>query len=201
MITFHRMPWLYFPIPCPGPDSCFGIIEREKRSMFCRIIMHAFLDTGVVKQVAVQLNAGLNIVNLFDHTIIIQNWYGETKIYWLLFHSSRNNFIPNRIQQYNTVCRINITNCRVIIDIALGKFDWGVQYVIIFLYEQFWIQPGTVSYRGKKVRTVDSFAVRSVNKLRDTRNCVHNEPKYAIYVLVATRLYYKALGIILCAPI
>ena len=83
----------------------------------------------------------------------------------------------------------------------MGKFDWGVRCVIIFLYVQFWIRLGTVSYRGKKVRTVDSPAVRSVNKSRDTRNFVQNEPKYAICVLVATRLYYKALGIILCALI
>ena len=83
----------------------------------------------------------------------------------------------------------------------MGKFDWGVRYVIIFLYVQVWIRLGIVSYRGKKVRTVDSPAVRSVNKSRDTRNCVQNEPKYAICVLVATRLYYKALGIILCALI
>ena len=82
-----------------------------------------------------------------------------------------------------------------------GKFDWGVRYVIIFLFVQFWIRLATVSYRGKKVRTVDSPAVRSVNKSRDTRNCVQNEPKYAICVFVATRLYYKALGIILCALI
>ena len=85
--------------------------------------------------------------------------------------------------------------------LTMGKLDWGVQYVIIFLYEQFWIQLGTVSYRGTKVRTVDSPAVRSVNKSHDTRNCVQNEPKCAICVLLATRLYYKALGIILCALI
>ena len=48
--------------------------------------------------------------------------------------------------------------------VVMGKFDWGVRYVIIFLYVQFWIRLGTVSYRGKKVRTVDSPAVRSVNK-------------------------------------
>ena len=84
---------------------------------------------------------------------------------------------------------------------SMGKFDWGVQYVIIFLCKQFWIWLGTVSYRGKEVRTVDSPAVRSVNKSRDTRNCAQNEPKYAICVLVATRLYYKALGIILCSLI
>ena len=83
----------------------------------------------------------------------------------------------------------------------MGKFDLGVRYVIIFLYVQFWIRLGTVSYRGKKVRTVVSPAVRSVIKSRDTRNCVQNEPKYAICVLVATRLYYKAMGIILRALI
>ena len=72
-----------------------------------------------------------------------------------------------------------------------GQVRLGVRYVIIFLYVQFWNRLGTVSYRGKKVRTVDSPAVRSVNK---SRNYVQNEPKYAICVLVATRLYYKALG-------
>ena len=80
--------------------------------------------------------------------------------------------------------------------LSMGKFDWGVRYVIIFLYAQFWIRLGTVSYRGKKVRTADTPAVRSVKKSRDTRNCFQNEPKYAICVLFATRLYYKALGII-----
>ena len=49
----------------------------------------------------------------------------------------------------------------------MGKFDWGVRYVIIFLYVQFWIRLGTISYRGKKVRTVDSPAVRSVIKSRE----------------------------------
>ena len=74
--------------------------------------------------------------------------------------------------------------------VTLGKFDWGVRYVIIFLYEQFWIRLGTVSYRGKKVRTADFPAVRSVNKSRDTRNYVQNEPNYAICVLFAIPLYY-----------
>ena len=92
-------------------------------------------------------------------------------------------------------------NVSIRVQITMGKFDWAVRYVIIFLYAQFWIRLGTVSYRGKKVRTVDSPAVRSVNKSRDTRNCVRNEPKYAICVLVATRLYYKSLGIILSALI
>ena len=94
---------------------------------------------------------------------------------------------------WNTMCHF----C----DWQLGKFDWGVRYVIIFLYVQFWIRLGTVNYRGKKVRTVDTPAVRSVNKSRDTRNCVQNEPKYAICVLFATRFYYKAIGIIFCALI
>ena len=44
-----------------------------------------------------------------------------------------------------------------------------VRHVIIFLYVQFWIRLGTLSYCGKKVRTVDSPAVRSVNKPRDTK--------------------------------
>ena len=78
----------------------------------------------------------------------------------------------------------------------LGKFDWGVRYVIIFLHVQFWIQLAAVSYRGKKIRTVASPAMRSVNTSRDTRNCVQNEPEYAIRVIFTTLLYYKALGII-----
>ena len=69
---------------------------------------------------------------------------------------------------------------------TLGKFDWGVWYVIIFLYVQFWIRLAAVSNRGKKVRTVASPPVRSVNKSRDTRNCVQNKPEYAIYVMFTT---------------
>ena len=89
------------------------------------------------------------------------------------------------------------------ITVTSNELHWarGGRYVIIFLYVNFLIWLGTVSYRGKKVRTVNYPAVRSVNKSRDTRNCVQNEPKYAICVLVATRLYYKALGIILCVLI
>ena len=79
-----------------------------------------------------------------------------------------------------------------------GKFDWGVWYVIIFLYAQFWIRLAAVSKRGKDVRTVAFPAVRSVNKSRDTRNCVQNKPEYAICVIFTTRSYYKALGFILC---
>ena len=36
---------------------------------------------------------------------------------------------------------------------TMGKFDWRVCYVIIFLYVQFWIRLADVSKRGKKVRT------------------------------------------------
>ena len=49
-----------------------------------------------------------------------------------------------------------------------------------------------------KVRTVASPVERSVNKSRDTRNCVQNEPDYAICVIFTNRPYYKALGLILC---
>ena len=56
--------------------------------------------------------------------------------------------------------------------ISLGKFNWGVRYVIIFQYVQFSIRLAAVSYSGKKVRSVVSPLVRSVNKSRDTRNCV-----------------------------
>ena len=80
----------------------------------------------------------------------------------------------------------------------MGKFDWGVWYVIIFLYVQFWIRLAAVSYRGKKVRTVAFPAVRLVNKSSDTRNCVQNKPEYPIYVIFTTRSYYKALGLFLC---
>ena len=82
-----------------------------------------------------------------------------------------------------------------------GKFDSGVRYKIIFLYVQFWIRLAAVSYCGKKVWTVASSMVRSVNKSRDTRNSVQNEPEYAICVRFTTLLYHKALGIILCALI
>ena len=59
---------------------------------------------------------------------------------------------------------------------AMGKFDWGVWYVIIFLYVQFRIRLAAVSKRSKKVRTVAFPVVRSVNKSRDTRYCA---PKQA----------------------
>ena len=84
---------------------------------------------------------------------------------------------------------------------TMGKFDCGVRYVIIFQYVQFLIRLAAVSYRGEKVRTVVCPAVRSVNKSSDTRNCVQNGAEYTICVLFTTRLYYKALGIILCTLI
>ena len=62
---------------------------------------------------------------------------------------------------------------------------------------QYWIRLAAVSYRGKKVRTVVSLVVRSVNKSRDAQNCAQNEPKYAICIFT-TRLYFKALGLLLC---
>ena len=82
--------------------------------------------------------------------------------------------------------------------VTMGKFDWGVWYVIIFLYVHFWIRLAAVSKRGKKVRTVAFTAVRSVNKSRDTRNCVLNKPECATCVIFMTRSYYKALLLILC---
>ena len=85
--------------------------------------------------------------------------------------------------------------------LTLGKFDWGVWYVIIFLYVQFWIPLAAVSYRGKKVRTMASPAVRSVNKSRDKRICAQDEPKYAICAIFNIGLYYKAIGLILCGLI
>ena len=37
-----------------------------------------------------------------------------------------------------------------------------------------------------------------LNKLRDTQNCIRNEPQYAIFVFFTTRLNYKALKVNLC---
>ena len=60
------------------------------------------------------------------------------------------------------------------------------------------IRLAAVSYCGKKVQTVASPVVRSVNNSRDRRNCVQNEPEYAICIIFTTLLYYEALGLILC---
>ena len=73
----------------------------------------------------------------------------------------------------------------------IAQIDWGLWFVTIFLYLQFRL--AAVIYRGKKVRTVASPALRSLNKSRDTRNCVQNELDYAICVFFATLLYHKAL--------
>ena len=51
---------------------------------------------------------------------------------------------------------------------------WGLVHNYFFCMYTFWIRLAAVSYRGKKVRTTASTAVRSVNKTRDTRNCVQN---------------------------
>ena len=80
----------------------------------------------------------------------------------------------------------------------MGKFDWGFRYVIIFLWVQFWIRLAAVSYGGKKVRTVASSVVRSVNTSFDTLKCIRNESQYAICVVFTTRLHYKAMKIIFC---
>ena len=94
--------------------------------------------------------------------------------------------------------KLAFSKWQYIILVTLVKFDWGLWYVIIFLYVQFWIRLTAVSKRGKKVRIVAFPAVRSVNKSRDTRNCVQNKPEYAICVIFTTRSYYKAVGLILC---
>ena len=99
------------------------------------------------------------------------------------------------------LCDFTIMNIKWKEVLILDKFDWGVRYVIIFLYVQFLIRLAAVSYRGEKVRTVVCPAVRSVNKSCDTRNCVQNGAEYTICVLFTTRLFYKALGIILCTLI
>ena len=96
----------------------------------------------------------------------------------------------------------------------IGQVRLGARYVIVFLYVQFWIRLGTVSYRGKKVRIVDSPAVRSVNKSRDTRNCVQNEPNMRsvpssplVYITKPEELFcvlwyskYAAITIVLAMP-
>ena len=96
------------------------------------------------------------------------------------------------------------TECREIGDFICvfnGQVRLGGSVRNYFLYAQLWIRLAVVSYRGEKVRTVVSPAVRSVNKPGDTRNFVQNGPEYAICVIFITRLYYKALGVILCALI
>ena len=69
----------------------------------------------------------------------------------------------------------------------MGKFDWGVWCVIIFLYVQFWILLAAVSKGGTKVRTVALPVVKLVNKSGDTQNWDQNKPEYAICVIFTTR--------------
>ena len=46
------------------------------------------------------------------------------KYFMIFLSNSSGNFIPNRIQQYNTVCTTNITNSRLIIDIVMWFCWW-----------------------------------------------------------------------------
>ena len=86
----------------------------------------------------------------------------------------------------------------ILLPFPMGKFDPGDWYVIIFLCVQFWIRLAVVSYRGKKVRIVASPVVRLVNNSRDRQTCVRNKPECASCVIFDTRLYYKALKLIVC---
>ena len=122
--------------------------------------------------------------------------WGDNKMQWNL---SQNKNISLKNAFKVVIYKISaILFWALVYQSLMGKFDWGVWYVIIFLYEQFWIRLAVVNDRGKKVRTVAFPVVRSVNKLHDTRNCVQNEPEYAICVIFTTRSSYKALGLILC---
>ena len=78
---------------------------------------------------------------------------------------------------------VNVTQLRVII-MKKGRGDWGVWYLFIFLYVQFWIRLAAVCYHGEKVRNVASPAMRSVNRSRDTRHCVQNEPECVFCVIL-----------------
>ena len=69
----------------------------------------------------------------------------------------------------------------------MGNFDWGIWYVIIFLYVLFWIRLAAVSKRGKKVQTAAFPVVRSVNKSRDVDYfCLIRYSKYATISIVLT---------------
>ena len=52
---------------------------------------------------------------------------------------------------------------------SMGKFNWGVCYVIIFLQVQFWIRLAAVSYHGMEVHTMASPTVKSVDKSHDPK--------------------------------
>ena len=59
----------------------------------------------------------------------------------------------------------------------IGQVRLGGSVRNYFSVRNIWIWLATVNYRGKKVRTVDSPAVRSVNKSSDKRNCVQKRAK------------------------
>ena len=71
----------------------------------------------------------------------------------------------------------------------------GLVRSYFFVSTFFFIRLAAVSYHSKKVRTVASPTVRSVNKSRGTQNCIRYEPQYAICLVFTIRLYYKALKI------
>ena len=90
----------------------------------------------------------------------------------------------------------SLSQPQVTSNVTMGKFDCRVWYVIIFLYVQFCFRLAAVSYHGRKVRTLAYPALRSVNKSRDTWNCIQNEPEYAICVIFTTCVYYIDLWLI-----
>ena len=115
--------------------------------------------------------------------ILIYNWLDPEEQFLMRFQRNSNiSFGENALR--NVVCKCcpfchgpNALNLELTSPEWMGKFDWGVWYVIIFLYVQFWIRLAAVNKRGKKVRIVVFPAVRSVNKSRNTRNCVQNKPE------------------------
>ena len=115
-----------------------------------------------------------------------------------LYISWDNALAPTKRQAIIWTNDVLFTDAHMRHSVSMGKFNWWVWYVIIFLYVQFWIRLSAVSKRGKKVRTVSFPVVRSVNKSRDTRSCVQNKPEYVICVIFTTRSYYTVLGLILC---
>ena len=65
---------------------------------------------------------------VFQQTLDVQQISNLCASMWISnviqYDSSSSNFIPNRIQQYNTVYMTNITNSRVIIDIVMWFCWW-----------------------------------------------------------------------------
>ena len=184
-----------------GPDSSLSKIHHKKNKASMLWIDYEMYYTQSAISTARTCNSKL-CYKIICHILLYGNIFIliEIRIQTLSFQNSFANGVPFHFwMKTGKLLASNGRNIHVSGD--NGQVRLGVRYVIIFLYVQFWIRLGTVSNCGKKVRTVDSPAVRSVNTSRDTRNCVQNEPKYAICVFVATLSYYKALGIILCALI